>query len=236
MRVVVAMSGGVDSSVAAALLATGFRDIGVGGDGFTLRVDAENDRYFFAPRAVEVLLATIAPFVPPNVEYVRVQLKQNGIPAAEAAVSASALSGEGGGSFPYDRIRAAVGFRSANFDAPLRPTTHRRRFDYSLKPSFEAFLNDPSGYFKYRAGLAGTLSTFPWSGGTALLEVDAYPLNNISTSNPPLSIPIRSDIADYMEQDVSLGRLLFAQTFATREPAYLRLEAVVARGVRSPST
>ena len=211
--------------IALALSDEGFSDIAVSGDGFTLRVDAENDRYFFAPRAVEVLLVTIAPFVPPNVEYVRVQLKQNGIPAAEAAVSASALSGAGGGFFPYDRIRAAAGFRSANFDAPLRPTTHRRRFDYSLKPSFETFLNDPSGYFKYRAGLAGTLSTFPWSGGTALLEVDAYPLNNISTSNPPLSIPIRSDIADYMEQDVSLGRLLFAQTFATREPAYLRLEA-----------
>jgi Exopolysaccharide biosynthesis protein YbjH len=28
-----------------------------------------------------------------------------------------------------------------------------------------------------------------------------------------------------MRQDVSLGRLLFAQTFATREPAYLRVEA-----------
>ena len=28
-----------------------------------------------------------------------------------------------------------------------------------------------------------------------------------------------------MQQDVSLGRLLFAQTFATRDPAYLRVEA-----------
>ena len=83
--------------IAFALADVGFSDIAVSTDAFTLRIDAENDRYFFAPRAVEVLLATIAPFVPPNVEYVRVQLKENGIPVAEAAVSASVLSGAGSG-------------------------------------------------------------------------------------------------------------------------------------------
>ena len=211
--------------IAFALADVGFSDIAVSTDDFTFRVDAQNDRYFFAPRAVEVLLATIAPFVPPNVEYVRVQLKENGIPVAEAAVSASALSGAGGGFLLTDRIRAAAGFRSANFDAPIRPTTHRRRFDYSLKPSFEAFLNDPSGYFKYRAGLSGALSAYPWRGGTALLGVEGYPVNNISTSNLPLSIPIRSDLPKYMKEKLSLSRLLFDQIFATRESAYFRAEA-----------
>ncbi|MEK6695898.1 MAG: YjbH domain-containing protein [Candidatus Deferrimicrobiota bacterium] len=211
--------------IAFALADAGFSDIAVSGDGFTLRVDAQNDRYFFAPRAVEALLATIAPFVPPNVEYVRVQLKENGIPVAEAAVPASALSGAGSGFFPTDRIRAAVGFRSENFDAPIRPTSHRRWFDYSLKPSFEAFLNDPSAYITYRVGLAGSLSAFPWRGGTALLGVEGYPVNNISTSNVTLSIPIRSDVAKYKRETVTLGRLLFDQVYATREPVYFRAAA-----------
>jgi hypothetical protein len=215
----------LQNRIAFALADAGFSDIGVSGDGFTLRVDAQNDRYFFAPRAVEALLATIAPFVPPNVEYVRVQLKENGIPVAEAAVSASALSGAGSGFFPTDRIRAAAGFRSGNFDAPIRPTTRRRRFDYGLKPSFEAFLNDPSGFFKYRVGLAGSLSAFPWRGGTALLGVEGYPVNNISTSNAPLSIPIRSDTAEYKKETVVLGRLLFDQVVATREPVFFRAAA-----------
>ena len=211
--------------IAFALADVGFSDIAASTDAFTLRIDAENDRYFFAPRAVEVLLATIAPFVPPNVEYVRVQLKENGIPVAEAAVSAFVLSGGGDGFTLTDRIRAATGFRSANFDAPLRPTSYRRRFDYSLKPSFEAFLNDPSGFFKYRLGVAGSLSAFPWRGGTALLGVEGYPVNNISTSNAPLSIPIRSDTAEYMAENASLSRLLFDQIVATREPAFFRVEA-----------
>jgi len=211
--------------IAFALADVGFSDIAVSTDAFTLRVDAQNDRYFFAPRALEVLLATIAPFVPPNVEYVRVQLKENGIPVAEAAVSASALSGAGSGFLLTERIRAAAGFRSANFDAPIRPTTHRRRFDFRLKPSFEAFLNDPSGFFKYRVGLAGSLGAFPWRGGTALLGIEGYPLNNVSTSIAPLSIPIRSDSAEYKKEQVTLGRLLFDQVVATREPAWFRAGA-----------
>jgi hypothetical protein len=101
----------------------------------------------------------------------------------------------------------------------------RRRFDYSLKPSFEAFLNDPSGFFKYRVGLAGSLSAFPWRGGTALLGVEGYPLNNVSTSNAPLSIPIRSDVAEYKGEKVALGRLLFDQVIATRDPVYFRAAA-----------
>ncbi len=211
--------------IAFALANEGFSDIAVSDDGVALRVDVENDRYFFAPHAVEVLLATIAPFVPPEMEYVRVQLKQNGIPVAEAAVPASALSEAGSGFLRTEKIRDAVGFRSANFDAPIRPTSHRRWFDYSLQPAFEAFFNDPSGFFKYRAGLAGSLSAFPWRGGTALLGVQWYPVNTISTSNVPLSIPIRSDSAIYLTENVDLARLLFDQIVGTRDPAYFRMEA-----------
>lgn len=215
----------LQNRIAFALADAGFSDIAVSDDGFTLRVDAQNDRYFFAPRAVEALLATIAPFIPPNVEYVRVQLKENGIPMAEAATIATALSGADTGFILRDRIRKTVGFRSSGLDAPIRPASHRRRFDYSLKPSVETFLNDPSAYITYRIGLAGALSAFPWSGGTALLGVEGYPVNNISTSNAPLSIPIRSDVEEYKGETATLGRLLFEQVHATREPVYFRAAA-----------
>jgi hypothetical protein len=211
--------------IALALANVGFSDIAVSGDRDTLRVDAQNDRYFFTPRAVEVLLSTIAPFLPPNVESVRVQLKENGIPVVEAAAPASALSGAFSDFILTDRIRNAVAFRSSDFEAPLRPTAHRRWFDYSLKPSFEMFINDPSGYVKYRFGLAGAVSAFPWRGGTALLGVEGYPLNNISPPITALSIPIRSDVAEYKKESVTLGRLLFDQVYATRKPVYFRAAA-----------
>jgi len=211
--------------IALALADVGFSDIAVSSDGFTLRIDAQNDRYFFTPRAVEVLLSTIAPILPPNVEYLRVQLKENGIPVAEAGAPASALSGADTDFARADRIRNAVGFRSGEFDAPLRPTAHRRWFDYSLKPSFELFINDPSGYVKYRLGVAGAVGAFPWRGATALLGAEGYPLNNISPSNVTLSIPIRSDVAEYKGEKINLARLLFDQVYATRGSLYVRAEA-----------
>ncbi|MBI5906373.1 MAG: YjbH domain-containing protein [Deltaproteobacteria bacterium] len=208
-----------------ALSEAGFSDIGVESDGFHLRVDARNDRYFFTPRAAAVLFETIAPFVPPTVEYVRVVFTENGIPVAEATVPGPALTEARGTADLRERIGESTGFRSSDFSGPAGNLSHRRRYDYHLKPSFATFLNDPSGFFKYRLGAAGGVTVYPWKGGASLLELDAHPLNNISTSNAPLSIPVRSDVAEYMRQDVSLGRLLFAQTFASREPAYLRLEA-----------
>jgi len=208
-----------------ALFAAGFRDIGVETDGITLRVDAQNDRYFFAPRAVEVLLETIAPFVPPKVEYIRVQLKENGIPVAGATAPGPALSGARDTDDLAERLRETVEFRSSDFSAPVADSTHRRWFRYFLRPSFEMFLNDPSGYFKYRLGVVGGVETYPWKGGTAVLELGAYPLNNVSTANEPLSIPVRSDVAEYKQQNVDLSRLLFDQTVATRGPVYFRIGA-----------
>ncbi|HEY6096901.1 MAG TPA: YjbH domain-containing protein, partial [Candidatus Deferrimicrobium sp.] len=137
-----------------ALSEAGFSDIGVETDGFHLRIDARNDRYFFTPHAAAVLFETVTPFVPPTVEYVRVVFTENGIPVAEATVPGPALSEARGIADLRERIGQSAGFRSSNFSEPAGNITHRRRFDYYVKPSFAAFLNDPSGYFKYRLGVA----------------------------------------------------------------------------------
>ena len=215
----------LEDRIAFALADVGFSDIAVSTDGFTLRIDAQNDRYFFAPRAVEVLLATIAPFVPPDVEYVRVQLKENGIPVAEAATSpprspgrAAASSSPTGSAPPSVSAPRTSTRRSARRRTAAGSTTassRRSRRSSTILPATSSTA----------LGLAGSLSAFPWRGGTALLGVEGYPVNNISTSNAPLSIPIRSDTAEYKREKVALSRLLFDQIVATREPVYFRAEA-----------
>ncbi len=117
------------------------------------------------------------------------QLKDNGGPRGGGRrIGFRALRG---GQRLLPRRRAAVGFRSANLDEPIRPTTHRRRFDYSLKPSFETFLNDPSAHIAYRVGLAGSFSAFPWRGGGRAPRRRGCPVNTVSTSDVPSSIRIR---------------------------------------------
>ena len=211
--------------IAAGLHAVGFSDIGVSGDGLTLQVDAENNRYFFTPTAVEVIAKTIAPMVPPEYVYVRIRIKENGIPVAQFATVANALDGMREGSVPRSRIFDPSSFRAENLDPPIPDTSFRRWFDYGIGPSFEAFLNDPSRFFSYRLGIEAFLNLFPWKGGMAAIGAEAYPLNNVTTANQPLSIPVRSDIALYKEQNVALGRLLFDQIVKIGPPLFARAAA-----------
>ena len=87
----------------------------------------------------------------------------------------------------------------------------------------ETFLNDPSGFFKARVGLEVWSSYHPWKGASFVAGLEGYPINNISTVNEPLSIPVRSDIALYKEQNVSLGRLMFDQIVKTSHEVHGRI-------------
>jgi hypothetical protein len=211
--------------IARALLESGFSDIGVDTDGVTLRIEAQNDRYYFNARAIEVILHLLAARMPENIDYVRILIKENGIPMVEFVTTAHGLSGVHAGEIRRDRFLEFSTFRTEESEPRVKETTHRRRFHYGLKPSLETFLNDPSGYFKYRLGLSGWLTAQPWKGGSAILGLEGYPVNTVSTAVAPLSIPVRSDIAEYKKEDISLGRLMFEQVLKTRDPLYGRLSA-----------
>jgi hypothetical protein len=208
-----------------ALRESGFSEIGVEADGITLRVEAQNDRYYFNARAVEVILKILAERMPENVDYVRILIKENGIPMVEFVTTAHGLSDFSAGEIRRDRFLEFSTFRTEEIEPRVKETTHRQWFDYGLKPSLETFLNDPSGFFKYRLGLSGWLTAQPWKGGSAILGVEGYPVNTVSTSVTPLSIPVRSDIADYKKEEVALGRLMFAQILKTQDPLYGRFSA-----------
>jgi len=212
--------------IAAALHATGFSDIGVEGDDFSLRIDAENDRYFFTPSAVDALLDAIAPIVPPGYDYVRVRIKENGIPMAEFLTTTAALEGLREGRIPRNRFFELSAFRTQDIGAPIPRTVNRRWFDWGVGPSFEMFINDPARYVSYRLGVTAYLHAFTWKGGTAVLGVEAYPFSTVTTADAQLSsIPVRSDIALYKEQTVSVGQLFFEQIGKGESQIYGRAAA-----------
>jgi len=94
---------------------------------------------------------------------------------------------------------------------------------WGFMPSVQTFLNDPSGFFKARIGLQVWASAHPWKGSSFVAGLEGYPVNNISTVNEPLSIPVRSDIALYKEQDVALGRLMADQVVKGPHEVYGRI-------------
>ena len=204
--------------IAASLAASGFSDIGVNSDGITLQIRAQNDRYFFTPRAVEVILEVVAPRIPDTVDYLHIQMTENGIPVVDFVTTRTGLAMLSSGEIGRDRFFELSTFRTDEDRPYVEKTVHRRWLDYEVKPVLETFLNDPSGFFKYRFGLTGRVSAHPWKGGSLVVGAEGYPLNTVSTSNTPLSIPVRSDIVEYKKEDVALGRLLFEQIHKTPSP------------------
>ncbi|MCX7965098.1 MAG: YjbH domain-containing protein, partial [Syntrophorhabdaceae bacterium] len=83
---------------------------------------------------------------------------------------------------------------------PDIPLKHKKTFDYGINPAFQQFLNDPSGFFRYRAGGYAWVSYFPWKGAEITGGIEGYPLNNIKSSVEPSPQAVRSDLWLYMKK------------------------------------
>ena len=208
-----------------ALYSSGFSDIGVIISGDELWIEAQNDKYLFSTKAIGILLNLIVEITPEHIEKIQIILKENGVPKIAVNTLRSDIE-----DFHDEKLTVNEFFYLAEMNTGISEGLdvkgkYRKRFHYGIKPSVETFLNDPSGFFKYRVGLSGWASYNPWDGSTVLASVEGYPVNNISTTNEPLSIPVRSDIVLYKKEDIALGRLLFDQIYKSEDEIYGKFSA-----------
>jgi hypothetical protein len=209
-----------------ALAMSGFSDIVVHvSDAGTLTIEVQNDKYFYSTRAIGVIVKLLADILPGDIGNIDIILHRNGIPLLKFATTLPDII-----DLKRDRMELWEFYLVSRMDTTVsnlsgRVPKHRRSFHYGVKPDVKGFFNDPSGFFKYRAGLAGWASYGPWKGGTVLAEVLAYPLNTVSSTNEPLSRPVRSDIVPYLEEKLILSRLMFNQIVKTDREVYARFAA-----------
>ena len=198
--------------VTEALHASGFSNIGVKFAGNQLWIEAQNGKYFYNTRALGVILKILYDLKLVRVDKISIVLQDNGIPLIQFNTTFIDIY-----ELFNDKISLREFLRLSEIKAldvdeyPDIKKRHKKIFDYGLKPDFKSFLNDPSGFFKYRLGIAGWASYNLWSGASLIAEIDAYPINTVSTNQSPLSRPVRSDIAPYLEQNVVLGKLMYQQ-------------------------
>ena len=194
-----------------ALHESGFSDIGIKIQDDELWIEAQNNKYFYNTKALGVILKVIYDTRPARIDRINIVLLEKGIPLIHLTTSLFDVY-----ELFNDKISLREFLRLSQIktdvkETPVKEIRHKKWVDYGLKPEFKTFLNDPSGFFKYRAGLSGWTSLNPWSGGSFILELETYPLNTVSTSNTPLSRPVRSDLVPYLKQDVVLGQLMYQQ-------------------------
>jgi hypothetical protein len=212
----------INKRLTTALHRSGFSSIGILIDRNDLWIRAQNNKYYYSTKAIGVITRIINEIVPHHIQNIHITLTDNEIPIFELDTTRSDIAELyndklTAGQFIYlSRIDTAIG------RPPDMTVENKKSFDYAIKPSLQTFLNDPSGFFKYRLGAEALVSFRPWKGGSFVVGPGVYPLNNISTVNEPLADHVRTDIVDYQEKRFSLPRLLFDQVYKTGNEIYGR--------------
>jgi len=205
-----------------ALEAYGFRNIGVCQQGTEFWVDVENEAYFFTPKALKTIVTFISDKLPPDVEQVHIVLKQNGIPLVHLKTTKNSFDYFNKGALSIQRFLHIAEISTENTPIPDREKHYPRRIDSGIKPIARFFLNDPSGFFKYRLGVEATSKVNLWKGASIAAGISFLPINTVSTSNIALPQAIRSDIPLYIQETLLLERLLFDQILKGEQQIHLR--------------
>jgi len=216
--------GSFETKLADALRQSGFSNIRIKLKGETLWVEAQNDVYFYTPKAVKVISQIISSVKSKvkKINKVHIIISHNNVPVLEFDTTKGDIDDYNSGKLKKWEFLYLSKVHTDIYKGIDAPTQYYRQFSYEINPSLQNFLNDPSGFFRYRFGLNGIIKYYPWQGGTIVSQVDYYPINNISTVNQPLSIPVRSDLPFYLEKKLSLDRLLYNQIFKLPHDIYTR--------------
>ncbi|MBA4390249.1 MAG: hypothetical protein C0399_04850 [Syntrophus sp. (in: bacteria)] len=205
-----------------ALQKSGFRSIGIMIDRNDLWIRAKNDRYYYNTKAIGVIARIIAEIVPLHFQTIHIALTENEIPLFEFTTTRYDIA-----EWYAERLTPGEFFflsktETAICEMPDMKLEYKSLFGYGMRPVFQTFLNDPSGFFKYRLGAEGWISHYPWKGMSFIVGFAGYPLNNISTVNSPSEDAIRSDIPLYKEKNLALSRLMFDQLYKMEHETYGR--------------
>jgi hypothetical protein len=213
----------LDERIIRGLHSSGFADIGVINNGLELWVEAANIKYYYRTRAIEVAFRVINNLTPDTIQKIHLKLTENGIPDIELSVDREDLKDYFDGRLSEKGFSRLTETKTDVVDRLPVEKKHRRLFEYGLKPAFRTFLNDPSGYFKYRLGAEGWLDFHPWRGSSFVVGIETYPVNTVSSTNAPLSRPVRTDMIPYLQDNVVLGRLLYDQIEKFPQEIYGRI-------------
>lgn len=207
------------------LYESGFYDIGVSTAGSAIWIIAANDRYFYTPRAIGVMLDVIGKMLPEDIEKIYLILTERGISVVQFSTQRQDVNYYQEQVFSPGEYLYLTQTDTDIYQKPEAKQNYKRYLFYGIKPEISALVNDPSGFLKFRAGASGWIGVNPWRGASLVAGVAAYPLNDVSTSNTPLSIPVRSDFVDYMDNNLLLSLLMFEQVEKFKYEIYGKIAA-----------
>ncbi|MBI5188641.1 MAG: YjbH domain-containing protein [Nitrospirae bacterium] len=205
----------IETRLSFALLLSGFSNIGISLENKTLIIHLENHKYLSNMKALVIALKAIGPIIPEEVNSITLIFKERGIPIFSFHTTRMDLADLLADKLNVNEFFVISDFQTKNLHVPKTEKGAKLAdaFMYGYKPHFQLFLNDPSGFLKGKLGILGWVGYIPWESAAVVAGVGLFPFANISTVNEPLSIPVRTDIVDYIKKKVVFDKLLFEQIY-----------------------
>ena len=205
-----------------ALSESGFSDIGIQLIGNDIRIEARNDKYYYDPKGLGVVLRILRDLLPSHMENVQITFTDMGIPTLSFATHREDIVAFFGDKLSLGEFLYVSKYRTDAYRNLEVEKKYRDWWDWGVNPAFRFFVNDPSGFFKYRAGFNEYVRVFPWKGSVLMAALEQYPLNTVSTSNAASAQPVRTDYVFYTYEKVLMDKLLVDQMVKLPHEIYAR--------------
>ncbi|MFC1811515.1 YjbH domain-containing protein [Thermodesulfobacteriota bacterium] len=218
--------------IQAAMKAAGFQNVSVYTNGDTLTAEFENTKYLSNQKAAGRVLRILLFHSPVETQKLSAVFKRRQMPFLKVSVSPEHLE-----KFIFDEIPENVFFEILSVETVAAHTGHGQQnffkteetsesdTSWGVKPMFQPYLNDPSGVFKFRAGIQPWATATIWKGGTGHFRYSIPFYSDVTSSNIPLPDAARSDSWKYLDDDLSLNQLFFDQVFRLSKKTFGRVSA-----------
>jgi len=207
-----------------------FERVCVYSNGTELNAAFENTKYLSNQKAAGRVLRILLYHSPKDMNKLTVTLRRRRLSLLRVSVKPDHLEGYLLGKIPQDIFNkllkienAAGGFDAEHEDFVKTAEDKGLDFDFGIKPDFNTFWNDASGFFKCRVGVKPNVEASLWKGASAYARYDIPFYSNIWSSAVPPPGAVRSDWWKYEGRDYYLEKLLFDQTIRFSKRIFGRL-------------
>jgi hypothetical protein len=178
-----------------------------------------NNKYLSNQKAVGRVLRILLLHAPSDTKKLVAIVEKRRMPILKVAVTPSVFESYVLGKVPEDIFQRLIEVETTkeapDIDEPGMAYAGGKDtlYTYGIKPEFVPYLNDPSGFFKFMAGIMpwGTVNSWEGAEGFARFEIPFY--SNVTSSNVPPPDTVREDSWRYLGYQYTFTNLLMDQTY-----------------------
>lgn len=201
-----------------AIRKSGFAQVSVYTDGENLYAEFVNTQYLSDQKAVGRVLRHLLLHSPEDTKKLVAVLKRKGMPILKVSVKPDHLEAYLFKDIPEEVFSRLITVETTNegVDRADSDVVHAGaqdgRYTFGVKPDLQFYLNDPSGFFQFRAGIKPWTIVSLWKGGEVFARLDIPFYSDVESGNITPPDKVREDSWRYLGRQYTFSNLLFDQT------------------------